>query len=604
MAVCAHCRSTLVRRDLDLDRLGEMAVLAEDRSPFALRWRGAYRKVGFELIGRLQLRYAEGYWNEWYARFDDGRLGWLSEGSGLCYLTFERTLKTQLPAQEAFQIGMQARLDGVAYTVSNIETAHCVAAEGELPFHVEPGYAAPSVDLRAEQGFASLDYSDTPPKVYIGEALSLDELLAPGTANAPAQPKRVAARAFKCTSCGAPLTARSGEIHAVGCQHCGAVIDPDSAELKILSRAKRALEIPLLGIGSSGRLRGHDYVVLGCLLRSCVVDGLSYFWDEYLLHSEQRGYAWLVCNDGHWSLGQPCKTAPQNLRGGKPTLNKRQYAHFSQYPAVVEQVFGEFNWQVKAGDKVKVDDYIAPPFMLSRERDKKEETWTEAEYLQPDEVAQAFKPTQPLPHPTGVGANQPSPYRDGKRYLMALLVFGLLTVLLQIVFSSSADEARLWQQQLTLDADQQRLSFTSAPFRLDGQHNLAIRQHSNLDNRWVYADLALINRQSGEAIRLGRELSYYSGYDSDGHWSEGSNDDEALLNRVPAGEYLLEVELETEQQGKVLQHQIELVRDVPIWSSFWLLLLWLLAIPAWAWHRAQVFETRRWANSDHPKGDD
>lgn len=120
----------------------------------------------------------------------------------------------------------------------------------------------------------------------------------------------------------------------------------------------------------------------------------------------------------------------------------------------------------------------------------------------------------------------------------------------------------------------------------------------------MYADLALINRQSGEAIRLGRELSYYSGYDSDGHWSEGSNDDEALLNRVPAGEYLLEVELETEQQGKVLQHQIELVRDVPIWSSFWLLLLWLLALPAWAWHRAQVFETRRWANSDHPKGDD
>ncbi|MBL8507400.1 MAG: DUF4178 domain-containing protein, partial [Chitinimonas sp.] len=61
MAVCGFCRSTLVRHDADLENLGKMAELAEDRSPFKLRFRGKYRTVGFELIGRLQLKYEHGY---------------------------------------------------------------------------------------------------------------------------------------------------------------------------------------------------------------------------------------------------------------------------------------------------------------------------------------------------------------------------------------------------------------------------------------------------------------------------------------------------------------------------------------------------------------
>ena len=37
---------------------------------------------GFTLVGRLQLDYGQGPWNEWYAAFDDGDWGWVAEAQG------------------------------------------------------------------------------------------------------------------------------------------------------------------------------------------------------------------------------------------------------------------------------------------------------------------------------------------------------------------------------------------------------------------------------------------------------------------------------------------------------------------------------------------
>ncbi|PHV12648.1 DUF4178 domain-containing protein [Chitinimonas sp. BJB300] len=608
MAVCGHCRSTLVRRDVDLDNLGKMAVLAEDRSPFKMRWRGRYGNAGFELIGRLQLRYAEGFWNEWYARFDDGRLGWLSEGSGLCYVTFERALKTTLPSVDDFQVGMQAKLDGQAYTVTNIENAECVAAEGELPFKPTPGNATPSVDLRSEKGFASLDYSETPPRAYIGEALELADLLDKAAPNELVKPKRVAARNFKCTSCGAPLTARNGEIHAVGCHHCGAVIDPDSPELKILSKARAALEAPLIPIGATGKLQGKTYAILGFLRRSTKVEDIDYSWDEYLLHSDDAGYAWLTCSSGHWNFARPTVRQPEmESSSTRVTYMKRTYRHFEHSEAQVKQVVGEFNWQVKIGQHIKFDDYIAPPYLLSREQSKTEQTWTLAEYITAEKVALAFNPPKPLPEPEGIAPNQPSPYGESRLYYMAMAAFLLIAILLQMGFTMASKHKVIWQDEFTINAetfDTNKATYTSKPFQIPpGDRNLVIHQSSNLDNRWFYADLALTNTKTGETIRLGREVSYYHGVDSDGSWYEGNNGDEAMLNDVPGGEYLLEMEIEADPQPQPLVNRVALIQDVPVWSNFWILLVVILIIPLFCWLRSNSFETERWADSDHPKGE-
>src|SRR5437867_3521525 len=96
-AVCEYCHSALVRHDLDIENLGRMADLKVDGSPIRLGAQGRYREVHFGLIGRIQLRYERGIWNEWHILFDDGRSGWLGEAQGTYAITFLTPAAAELP---------------------------------------------------------------------------------------------------------------------------------------------------------------------------------------------------------------------------------------------------------------------------------------------------------------------------------------------------------------------------------------------------------------------------------------------------------------------------------------------------------------------------
>jgi hypothetical protein len=52
-AVCAYCRSTVVRRDVNLETLGKMAELAPDLSPLQLGVRGKFEGKGYKVSGGL-----------------------------------------------------------------------------------------------------------------------------------------------------------------------------------------------------------------------------------------------------------------------------------------------------------------------------------------------------------------------------------------------------------------------------------------------------------------------------------------------------------------------------------------------------------------------
>ena len=44
---------------------------------------------------------------------------------------------------------------------------------------------------------------------------------------------------------------------------------------------------------------------------------------------------------------------------------------------------------------------------------------------------------------------------------------------------------------------------------------------------------------------------------------------------------------------------VTVVRDVPVWSNFWVGLACLLAYPLYCWLRSYRFERARWAESDY-----
>lgn len=186
LAVCGYCRATLIRRDLDVEQVGTMAELIADPTPLQLTAEGSYRSIHFAVVGRIQVRYDEGAWNEWFLVFDDGRPGWLGEAGGEYSVSFETPVKEPLPDWEKLAPDLEVALNGVRYVVADVREARVVGGEGELPFRVAGGYEIYVADLRnATNQFATLDYSEDAPRAYLGEVVEFGALKLRGLRELP-----------------------------------------------------------------------------------------------------------------------------------------------------------------------------------------------------------------------------------------------------------------------------------------------------------------------------------------------------------------------------------------------------------------------------------
>jgi len=160
-----------------LQNVGKMAELQTDGTPLQLRAEGTYQHTHFAVVGRIQLRYEQGLWNEWYLLFDDLRGGWLGEAQGIYAISFLAEISHPLPPFEELRPGQRLTLSTQSFEVRDLQSALCIGGEGELPFRVGPGYEAPVADLLGEKGtFATIDYSEIPPLVFLGEYVEFDLL--------------------------------------------------------------------------------------------------------------------------------------------------------------------------------------------------------------------------------------------------------------------------------------------------------------------------------------------------------------------------------------------------------------------------------------------
>jgi hypothetical protein len=183
-AVCEFCRSTVVRRDVDVEVLGTLAAPAEDCSPLQLNVRGKWKGASFAVVGRLALAIPDrAHWSEWFVAFSDGRAGWLADPQGQYFITFGQPLKGAAPPFRELRPGKRYELNGRAYTVLEVGEAHCTGGEGQLPFAVGEGYVYKFADLRTpSRAFATLDYGDDEarPQLWAGESVELRDLSCDG----------------------------------------------------------------------------------------------------------------------------------------------------------------------------------------------------------------------------------------------------------------------------------------------------------------------------------------------------------------------------------------------------------------------------------------
>jgi Domain of unknown function (DUF4178) len=174
--VCTYCQSILVRTDVDLKRVGQVADLPPDSSPIQQNSEGIYHNKAFVVGGRILYEYEQGGWNEWHIVMNDGTSAWLSDAQDEYAISFAVAGQT-LPAAAQVQVGQQYSWNNQTYTVAVITRAHYKGVEGELPFQYWDKTDVTFVDLRSQTGkFATLDYSDEEPVLYLGEFVEFDDL--------------------------------------------------------------------------------------------------------------------------------------------------------------------------------------------------------------------------------------------------------------------------------------------------------------------------------------------------------------------------------------------------------------------------------------------
>jgi hypothetical protein len=419
------------------------------------------------------------------------------------------------------------------------------------------------------------------------------------------------AKALNCPKCGAAITLRAlGQAISVVCESCHSILDAKDPQLQVLQTFEKITspDPPLIPLGTRGKIRGTDYAVIGFQWRSIKVDGIRYTWHEYVLFNPYKGFRYLSEYQGHWNDTAICKELPIVDPRFSTALEANYlgelYKHFQSANATTDFVLGEFPWVVQVGEQAVVTDYVHPPRLLSKEKTGNEVTWSIGEYMYGRDVWSAFHLPGNPPQPVGVFENQPSPSNTNiKAVWMAFAAFALGLLALMIGFDIQAKKESVFHSTYQLNRGEPKgeASFVTDTFELTGRtSNLQVATSANVQNDWIYLNYALINQDTGQAWDFAREVSYYSGFDSDGHWTEGKQSDSVVVPSVPPGSYFLRIEPEVDPHHSPIAYTVEVTRDVPVTAFYGLGFLALL-IPALliTW-RSVSFERSRWSESDHP----
>lgn len=394
MAVCEYCKTTILKDADSVKDLGKMSDVLEDYSPIQIGTSGSFGSQGFTVIGRIQLRYSAGRWNEWYVMFDDGKTAWLGDSSGLYTFTTERKATTPLPAFADLAPSRTYSIGGASYIAAEIRTADCIGGQGELPFKVGQGYQARVADFRSGSSFLTLDYSDSDtPTVYTGQAVTLEDLkcqLLRDDDQVKTSAGKFTGKIDKldCPSCGSPIKYLPGVTANIICPACQAQVDASGPKAQVLAAGERLAQVKTtLELGAQAKINGADFELIGVMNR---VDDEGTPWTEYLLHNARSGFLWLIETDEGWSRAKVQEKWPDWSQTESVTLGTATFRKLYEYTATVKFAVGAFNWRVHVGDQTRVVEFESGTTRLAAEITLDEITWSQSTPVAADQIRAWF----------------------------------------------------------------------------------------------------------------------------------------------------------------------------------------------------------------------
>lgn len=610
--VCPYCRSAIARTDRGLEDLGKVAEIVESPSPLKLGLKGEFKGARFELTGRAQLRHElGGNWDEWYATFSNGWVGWLAEAQGNFYLTFYQPMPAgvSLPSYDQLQVGQEVAGIPSSTPLMVVEkgVATAVAADGEIPYQLTPNEQSRYADLSGrDNAFGTIDYGIDPPWVFLGQQVSLADIGLADARPAERQARRVSTAAMGCPNCGGPLALIAPDkAERVTCPNCDSLLDVNQGNLTYL-KALTPTGVDanfVLPIGAEGTFKGDvKFKVIGAVVRSVTIEGETYYWHEYLLYNPSVGFRWLVHSDNHWNFVEPVNPAEVTANstvfaGGTAGYNGRTFKVFQDAPATVQYVKGEFYWRVEQGETVRAIDYVSAPLMLSQESTNNEVNWSVGVYMTNAEVEKAFGISD-LPKPWSVAPNQPF---TGRFYytwglVPLLLLLGVAIFMIPVAGLTNTVLSENVNLPPMPNATTAQIAF-SQPFEIKANRNIRISASAPVSNSFADLDVDLVNDQSQEVESVNIPIEYYFGSDSDGSWTEGSKEQDATLSSLPAGKYTLRVEGTWQDWQKEMPIAVKVEQNVNRGVNFLCAFIVLLIVPVLGLFRKIAFESSRWKDS-------
>ncbi len=397
MAVCEYCKTTVLKDVDSVKNLGKMSDVLEDYSPIQLGTSGIFGGRSFTVIGRIQLRYSDGLWNEWYVMYDDGKAAWLGDASGQYMLTSEVQGGSNVPQFSALIPAHSYSIGGHSYIASDVRTADCIGGQGELPFKVGTGYQARVADLRSGRSFISLDYSEGDvPKIYVGQAVTLDEIKCQllrddDQVKSGSEKFRGKLQNLACPHCGSSTSFVPGLTSTIICPSCHSQLDTSGSIAQVLAIGKSAEQIyTTLTLGAVATISGKQFEIIGIMR---LTDNENTLWTEYLLHNPKAGFLWIVETDEDWARVMVMDEWPIWPQEDMAVLGATSYRKLYRYPARVIYAIGAFNWRVCVGYQTENVEFQHGQIKLAAEITGNEITWSQSAPVSADQIHAWFGDT-------------------------------------------------------------------------------------------------------------------------------------------------------------------------------------------------------------------
>jgi hypothetical protein len=408
---------------------------------------------------------------------------------------------------------------------------------------------------------------------------------------------------FNCPHCQTPVPGYDlAESSYFCCGQCFTYFHyGDTGPMQIMMAFPPMPTPPALPLGAEGYLDGKWVRVTGYLRKREILYEES--WMEYVLMTQEGEHRMLAEFRGHWMLVRPVDGTYTENTNAKVSDQEREYALYNRYNCLILNAVGEFYWNIIDDTELTVSEYIHPPFLISREASSRKTENYIAEYKTTGEISKAFGLTETaLAKPVGVGAIQPNPVAEKWEPAIWLTTrLALLVVAVQVLFYFLKPQQTLFNQEFTWNSDstiQSRSQPIVTPsFTIDGPVAVAVELQVNIDNSWLELPVSLINETTNQSYEFTRIIEYYHGVEDGESWREGAQEDEAILSRIPSGRYHLNLYPSSEGKNRV-NFQLKVTQNPILYSNLFLLLALLAIYPIFLFFKRNMFEQKRWAESD------